>query len=269
MTIITLTTDFGLTGGYAGILKGVILGIAPDARLVDLSHAIAPQNVREAAYVLAAAAPYFPPATVHLAVVDPGVGSARRGLLIATPAAYYVGPDNGLFTAALTQPGTTAYTLDRPAYWRSPVSQTFHGRDIFAPVAAHLAAGMPPSALGSPMTDPVRLEWPRAQRPTPGTIAGEVAYIDHFGNLITNIPGAWLDGDPASWQCQIGHLSVGGLRAAYADVALGDLLAIVSSGGTLEIAVREGSAAGRLALNVGAPVTARAGHHSATDTPDR
>jgi S-adenosyl-L-methionine hydrolase (adenosine-forming) len=258
MTIITLTTDFGLTGGYTGILKGVILGIAPHARLVDLSHDIGPHNVRQAAYVLAAAAPYFPAGTVHLAVIDPGVGSARRGIVVCTRGACFVGPDNGLFSEALAQPDAAVYVLDQPAYWRSPVSRTFHGRDIFGPVAAHLAAGVAAAALGSPIHDPVRLDWPAAQRqPTDpaAPIMGEVVYTDHFGNLITNIPGAWLDGDPADWRCRIGGQEIAGLSTAYADVPTGALLAIVSSTDTLEIAVREGHAGVRLGVDVGERVT--------------
>ncbi len=164
MTIITLTTDFGLSDGYVGAMKGVILGIAPAAHLVDLSHEIAPQDVRQAAHVLADAVPYFPAGTVHLAVVDPGVGSARRPLLITTPRAAFVGPDNGLFTFILGTAKTQAWALDQPGYWLPEISRTFHGRDIFAPVAAHLACGVPPEMLGSPITDAAPLAAPLAAR---------------------------------------------------------------------------------------------------------
>ena len=253
MTIVTLTTDFGLADGYVGIMKGVILGIAPEARLVDLSHEIAPQNVRQAAYILTRAAPFFPAGTVHLAVVDPGVGGGRRPLLVRTATAAYVGPDNGLFTAAMDQPGARAFALDRPDYWRPEVSRTFHGRDIFAPVAAHLARGVSAVELGRPVSDAMRLSLPEPERAAGGQIAGEVVYTDHFGNLITNIPGDWVPGH--RWQVRIAERQLDGLRTTYAQGAPGELIALVSSGGTLEIAVREGSAAHRLGIGVGETVT--------------
>lgn len=153
MRLITLTTDFGLADGYVGTVKGVILGIAPDVRLVDLSHTVAPQNIRQAAHILAGAAPFFPAGAVHLAVVDPGVGSSRRPILVSLPGACFVGPDNGLFTFALEQAGAQVWMLDRPRFWLPAVSRTFHGRDIFAPVAAHLASGISPAELATPIED--------------------------------------------------------------------------------------------------------------------
>ncbi len=157
MTIITVTTDFGTADSYVGVMKGVILGIASDVRLVDLSHEIAPQDVRGAEFILSRAVPFFPDGTVHLAVVDPGVGSHRRPLLITTSRASYVGPDNGLFTFALEETSAEIFELDRPEFWLSSVSRTFHGRDIFAPVAAHVARGVPRHNLGRRIYDPVRL----------------------------------------------------------------------------------------------------------------
>jgi len=253
MTIITLTTDFGLADGYVGILKGVILGIAPDVRLVDLSHDILPQDVAAAAFVLARAAPYFPAGTVHLAIVDPGVGSHRRPLAVTTPAARYVGPDNGLFTAALAEPGAQAWELDRPAFWLPDVSRTFHGRDIFAPVAAHLAKGAPIHSLGAAIPDPVRLEaaWP--PRRSDGGITGRVIYVDRFGNLITDIPGGWVAGE--GWRCEIAGRRIDRVSTTYAAAPRGDLLVLVSSAGAVEIAVRDGNAAALLGVGVGAPVT--------------
>ncbi len=254
MALITLTTDFGTADGYVGIMKGVILGLCPDARLVDLSHDIAAQNVAQAAYVLAAAAPYFPAGTIHLAVVDPGVGSDRRPLVVQTDRAFCVGPDNGLFSPFQAEPGARSWALDRPEFWRATrqVSRTFHGRDIFAPVAAHLARGVLPEQMGRPISDPVRLPLAEPIRHPDGHITGQVIYTDRFGNLITNVPAEWVAA--GRWCIEIAGQRIAGIRAAYADAERGELLALVSSGGTVEIAVREGSAAARLGVGVGARV---------------
>lgn len=255
MTIITLTSDFGLADGYVGIMKGVILGICPAARLVDISHDIPAQDIGRAAYVLARAAPYFPAGTIHLAIVDPGVGSDRRPLIVQTTDAWFVGPDNGLFTFALDAPAARAWLPDRPEFWLPQVSRTFHGRDIFAPLAAHLACGIPAEQLGRPLPDPVRLAQPLPVRHPDGQITGRVVYTDRFGNLITDVPAAWVAG--SRWTVEVAGQRIMGLSTAYADVAPGALLALVSSGGTVEIAVREGSAAGRLGVGVGTAVTLR------------
>jgi S-adenosyl-L-methionine hydrolase (adenosine-forming) len=252
MTIVTLTTDFGLADGYVGTMKGVILSTAPGAHLVDVSHDIGPQNVRHAAYVLSRAASYFPRGTVHLAVVDPGVGSARRPLLVQTPDACYVGPDNGLFTFALDQPSAAVFELTRPEFWRPIVSRTFHGRDIFAPVAAHLANGRLPPDLGEPVADPVRLPELAAIRIAPGHLRGHVIHIDRFGNLVTSIPGAWVtDGE---WACLIRDRRIVGIAQTYAAAQPGALIALVSSADTVEVAVRDGSAATLLGIQAGEPV---------------
>ncbi len=255
MTIVTLTTDFGLADGYVGIMQGVILSIAPEARLVDLSHAVAPQNVRQAAYILGRAAPYFPAGTVHLGVVDPGVGGARRAIAVRAGGASYVGPDNGIFSAALGQPEAQVFVLDRPQYWLPEVSQTFHGRDIFAPVAAHLARGVPIEEIGSPAADAAQLTLHEASRPAPDLVRGEVAYVDHFGNLITNIPGAWQS--EGRWCCQIAGHTIRQFSTAYAEVLAGTLVALVSSAGTVEIAQSGGNAAESLGVSAGEPVTLR------------
>jgi S-adenosyl-L-methionine hydrolase (adenosine-forming) len=249
MSIITLTTDFGSADGYVGAMKGVILGIAPDVRLVDLSHEIAAHDVRGAAYVLGRAAAFFPAGTVHLAVVDPGVGSRRRPLLITTPRASYVGPDNGLFTFALDEAGAAVFELDRPEFWLPNISRTFHGRDIFAPAAAHIACGVAPHALGSPISDPVRLPTVVPQRRADGHVAGHVIHVDRFGNLITDIPGAWVD--EGRWCVEIAGRRVSQFGATYEAGAPGALLILVSSAGTLEIAARDGNAAAQLGVRVG------------------
>jgi S-adenosylmethionine hydrolase len=251
--IITLTTDFGLTDGYVAAMKGVIAGIAPQATVIDITHQIAPQNVREAAYVLHSVLPYFPPGAVHLAVVDPGVGSARRPIAAAAGDQFFVGPDNGLFTYAW-QSGQPAacIALDNPAYWRSQVSHTFHGRDIFAPVAAHLANGVALATLGAPIADPMLFDVLTPQQRPDGSLAGQIIHVDHFGNLVSNIPGAWLAG--GRWSVRIAGQQIIGPSLAYAEGASGQLLALISSGATLEIALRDGSAAGRLGVAVGEPI---------------
>ncbi len=252
MTLITLTTDFGIADSYVASMKGVILGIAPQARLVDISHQITPQNVRQAAHVLQSAVPYFPPHTIHVAVVDPGVGSARRPIAVRTPQAVFVGPDNGLFSAFLAEANPVSVAiiqLDQPAYWLPKVSRTFHGRDIFAPVAAHLASGTPVESLGTPITDPIILDLPQPSRSTDGVICGQIAYVDRFGNLISDIPEAWLAGH--RWVLTCTGQEILGPSPSYMSAQPGEMLALISSGGTLEIAVREGSASERLRAGPG------------------
>jgi hypothetical protein len=252
MTLITLTTDFGLADSYVAAMKGVILGIAPRASLVDITHQIDPQNVRQAAVVLQAAIAYFPPGTIHVAVVDPGVGSARRAIALRAEHSFFVGPDNGLFSVVLADaaPGSVRVVhLDQPAYWRPAVSRTFHGRDIFAPVAAHLAAGAPFEALGTPIADPVVLDFSHPSRLADGSVLGEVSHVDRFGNLISTIPETWLAG--RAWVARCAGQEIAGPSTSYASAQSGELLMLIGSSGTLEIAVREGSAAERLRAGVG------------------
>jgi len=248
MTIISLTTDFGLADGYVGIMKGVILGIAPHARLVDLSHDIAPQNVRQASHVLMRAAPYFPAGTIHLAVVDPGVGSPRRPLLVTTGRARYVGPDNGIFSHALGEADAQAWVLDQPRYWLDQISRTFHGRDILAPVAAHLAAGVAPEHLAQRIHDPIRLTLPQPSRAPDGHISGEIIHVDHFGNLISNVPADWVA--HGGWLCRIAGQNAPLVRA-YAEVAEGAPAGLVGSDGAVEIAVRNGNASRQFNVRIG------------------
>jgi len=273
--LITLTTDFGTADGYVGTMKGVILGIAPDARLVDVSHEIAPQDVRQVAYVLYTAYPFFPPHTVHLVVVDPGVGSARRPVALRTSAGIFVGPDNGVFSYVMARERVEAVVeLADPRYRLPRISHTFHGRDIFAPAAAHLAAGVPIEALGPPVRDPVTFPPPRLEI-AGDSVTGEVLHADHFGNVITSIGlMAWsrdellLDpafrptGDKGSLRFKANEATVvvagqeiAGVDRTYAEVEPGALLALVGSEGHLEIAVREGNAARRLGLRPGDAVT--------------
>lgn len=258
MAIITMTTDFGLSDGYVGAMKGVILSIAPDVTIVDITHDIQPHAISQAAFVVASAAPYFPEDTIHLIVVDPGVGSERRPLVLETKKAAFVAPDNGVLTLVLqhledTRSDYRLFHLTRRKYWLDEISRTFHGRDIFAPVAAHLANGVAASKLGKEIDDPVRLDLPRPQPLPTGGFRGRVIYVDRFGNLVTNIPAALL-GDRNGWCVEIsGHL-IPRLSQAYADVPRGHVLALIGSTNMLEIAVREGSAALMLGLGEGAEV---------------
>jgi len=251
--VITLTTDFGQTDGYVGAMKGVILSICPEAVLVDVSHEIRPQAVEQAAYVLSTAVGYYPPGTVHLVVVDPGVGSERRPIAVQTARATYVSPDNGVLSLALEQdPAQQAVQLIESNYHLSPVSATFHGRDIFAPAAAHLACGTALDELGKTLPLSALVELPsHAPQPLPG--GGwrcAILHVDRFGNLITNFRiGSPQRGLRVSaggqWIEQISH--------TFADVEPGELLAYAGSSGYLEIAVREESAAKILALDAGEP----------------
>ena len=258
--IITLTTDFGLRDPWVGIMKGVILGICPAARLVDLSHDIGAHDVLEGALCLEAAVSFFPTGTIHLAVIDPGVGGSRRPMALRSAGQCFIGPDNGLFSLALERAGgrVEAVELTAPEYRLARISLTFHGRDIFAPAAAHLALGVPLERLGRAMTDPVRLVLPSSRRGD-GFVAGEVIGADRFGNLLTSVTEedvAALDG-PLGLVVEIDGIRVGAPVAAYSDVLPGGVGAVVGSTGRLEIFVREGSAQAALALGRGAPVVVK------------
>lgn len=264
MTFVTLTTDFGTADGYVGAMKGVILGLAPNATLIDISHDVSPQDVRQGARLLATAVPYFPRGTIHVAVVDPGVGSSRRAIALETPSAILIGPDNGLFTPFL-QARTACVALANPATHHHPVSATFHGRDIFAPVAAHLVNGFPLAELGPPVGDPIALPELRPQRLPDGGLRAEIVHVDHFGNLITNVGSFdWEEISRFGLRITVGGVSMA-VREMYAEVEPGALLALVGSDGYLEIAVCEGSAAERLGLGVGATVEVQGLEHALDD----
>lgn len=257
MKIVSLMTDFGLKDGNVGVMKGVIMGIAPDVTIVDLSHHITPQNVPEAALILKRSIPYFPPGTIHVVVVDPGVGTARRPLAASLGDQRIVGPDNGLITMALKQaqemglPVKMVHT-DNPEYWLPEVSHVFHGRDIFAPVAAHLANDVPLQALGQPIHDPVLLNLPQPERTEKGW-RGEVIHIDHFGNLSSNIRIEHL-GKPARFTTQLRKTTITGMVQTFGERPTGDLVVLYGSTGNLIISVVNGNAAQRLGAKVGDPV---------------
>ena len=252
--VVTLLTDFGLDDAYVGTVKGVLLAINPRVRLVDLTHAVPPQDVRRAARLLEAAWRFFPPGTVHLAVVDPGVGGTRRAIAVEAGGHYFVGPDNGLLGFCFAVPGARAVALAESRYHRRPVSRTFHGRDVFAPVAAHWSRGLRLAALGPPVPDPVRLSEPTARR-IGGRVEGEVLLADRFGNLLTNLPARELPGPSTRGVLRIGGARIHGLVKTYAERPRHALGAVTDSSGRVEVFVREGSARRRLGVGPGAPVS--------------
>jgi S-adenosyl-L-methionine hydrolase (adenosine-forming) len=250
--IITLLTDFGLADPYVGMMKGAALSVNPSATLVDLTHEVPPQDVATGAFLLAHAAGYFPPGTIHVAVVDPGVGSRRRPIAVAADDQVFVGPDNGLLSLALrSRRRRRAVVLRDVRYFWRERSHTFHGRDLFAPVAAHLSLGVALGELGPPAGRLVSLPWPRP-RTRGRRIHGAILLVDRYGNLITNIDHRQLG---ARVMIVAGQHRWRRIVDAYADAAPGEPLALVDSYGLLELAVRDGSAAERLGLRRGDPVT--------------
>jgi S-adenosylmethionine hydrolase len=248
--IISLTTDFGEKDGYVGTMRGVILSICPRAILTDLSHDIPPQDIRTAAFVLYQAFSYYPPYTVHCVVVDPGVGSKRRAIAVRTSHGIFVGPDNGVLSMVLTASNidvNEAVTLINPNYQLPNVSATFHGRDIFAPAAAHIANGIPLNKLGPPAINLVHLDFDTQ----PKDDICRVMHIDRFGNLILNITIDDID-DPGRVSFTIGNQTIKSLSHTFADVEQGHLLAFAGSlRNHIEIAIRNGNAARELGVQVG------------------
>jgi len=249
--LITLTTDFGADSPYVAAMKGVLYFVHPEARVIDLSHSLPPQGLLSAAFFLHEVVSYFPHGTIHVAVVDPGVGTDRGLLLVEAGGQRVLAPDNGLWTPAAAKLGLARVVrLENSAYWRPVVSNTFHGRDVLAPVAGQLARGLDPVRLG-PVIDTWRtLELPPV-REEGAWVHGQVLFVDRFGNLLTNIPGRYLE--------QAAEVEVAGqtcrcLARTYADVPPGALAVLESSGGWVEIAVNQGHAAARLGASVGEPV---------------
>jgi S-adenosylmethionine hydrolase len=252
MPLITILTDFGTSDHYVAEMKGVLLSRAPGVTLVDVTHGIPPGDVRSAAYILGRTWHRFPPGTIHMAVVDPGVGTSRRALAFAAHEHWFVGPDNGVFTPILHDTAVEAVVLPTP----ENASPTFHGRDLFAPAAAALACDVPLQSLGESFAGmPERLAYTEPHYEGK-TVVGEVVYIDRFGSLVTNLTTELV---PIYATLEIEDLDLGPLRRTYNDVTAGGLLAYVGSGGAIEIAVRNGSAARRLGVGVGGRVRARLG----------
>ncbi|MFH1381727.1 MAG: SAM-dependent chlorinase/fluorinase [Chloroflexota bacterium] len=271
--IITLTTDFGLTDAYIAAMKGVILGINPEAQLVDICHMIQPQNISQAAFVLSTAYRFFPAGTTHVVVVDPGVGSERRAVILKTPEAHFVAPDNGALSYIINdysarqektegsqpmkklEPELAAVAITRPTFWRTPVSPTFHGRDIFAPVAARLSLGFPALDFGEPITSLTMLPLPSPYHEADGSLVGYVMHIDSFGNLLTNIRRDDLPSPKEDITAIVGGRLIHGLSRTYA--AGSGLLALIGSSDYLEIAYKGGSARDFLQAKIGDEVRIR------------
>jgi S-adenosylmethionine hydrolase len=256
--IISLTTDFGSKDWFVGTMKGVILGINPSALPVDICHEIAPGDIRAGAFTLAASCRFFPSGSVHLAVIDPGVGSARGMIAVKTADYVFVGPDNGVLSWALRQERIQSlHSLENKTYFLDGLSQTFHGRDIFAPVAAHLTRGIPIEDLGPRRKDFTRIAWPRLRRHR-GGIQGEVVYVDRFGNAITNLDaGSVSTRTQSGAQVVVNNKWICPLAACYSAVPAGAAVAVLGSSGFLEIAINSGSAAMQFGIRPGDAVNLR------------
>ncbi len=263
-TVITLLTDFGRDDHYAAVMKGVILEINSDVHIVDISHSVAPYDIRGGAVLLGAAYHFFPKGTIHVAVVDPGVGGDRRALLAATENYFFVGPDNGLFSYVFEDPAFLwVRELHTVEYFLEKVSSTFHGRDMFAPVAGYLSTGESPDKFGPLLLEPVTLDGVRAKVGPDGIISGEVVYIDSFGNLVTNIDtSVFWEGEAKAEEdggrdfpvIEIGGAVIRGIGEFYQESGPGELGAHFNSWPLLEIFLPEGNASEKLGLRTGAPV---------------
>ncbi len=270
--IVTLTTDFGLTDSYVAAMKGVILGVNRDVQVVDVCHNIKPQNIAQAAFVLGTAYPFFPHKTVHLVVVDPGVGSERRAIALRTPVADFVAPDNGVLSYVLRDfssrfvddinvrqielgPELEAVAITKSRFWREPVSPTFHGRDIFAPVAALLAMGFPIIEFGERLTSVMVLPLSHPYQSAEGALNGHILHIDGFGNLITDVKGEDLAPLGETVTVKVGDQVISGLRHTYAEGR--GLLALIGSSGYLEISLKGGNAQALLNARIGNEVRIR------------
>lgn len=266
MPIVTFTTDFGAGDGYAGAMKGIVLSMAPQAQLVDITHGVPAQDVAAGAVALAQAAPLFPPGTIHIAVVDPGVGGERADILVESGGSLFVGPDNGVLSLA-ARPPRQIYRIEASAFRRDPVSPTFHGRDVFAPTAGRLASGARASDAGPSVDNMVEIGAPPLHKQS-GVVEGRVIHIDAFGNLITSLPAeliSTITGSPAG--AADVAIEVEGTEGkfspvfgrTFSDVQSGALIAYIGSGGQLEIARRDGSAAKRIGADRGATVRVSSG----------
>ena len=270
-TVITLTTDFGLADAYVAAMKGVILGINPEVRLVDICHTVKPQDIAQAAYILSTAYEFFPHRTIHVVVVDPGVGTKRGAIILRTPSADFVAPDNGVLSYVILRSLSKEVAVDRQQielespleavaitqsrFWRAPVSATFHGRDIFAPVAAYLSLGTPLEQLGETITSLTVLPLPHPHVAPDGTLVGRIIHIDNFGNLITNIKVDALTREAGEITVEVGNQLISGLSRTYGEGE--GLVALIGSSGYLEIALKEGDASVFLGAEAGQEVRIR------------
>jgi S-adenosyl-L-methionine hydrolase (adenosine-forming) len=257
--IVTFTTDFGLSDPFVGIMHGVVLNVNRETSIVDISHAVPSYDVLDGAWMIAQAYRFFPPRTVHVVVVDPGVGSARRPIIVETDDYVFVAPDNGVLSLVeAKEPKFSVRHITAERYFLQPVSQTFHGRGIFAPVAGWLSKGVAPSEFGPEISDYVRLQLPAAEHIGNGSLRGAVLRVDKFGNLITNISAENAPGlfgaSPPAFSLLIAGQTVTRLCASYAEGGEEEFFAIAGSSGYLEVAARQASAAEKLAAGVGTPV---------------
>jgi len=246
--ILTLTTDFGLSDHYVGSMKGVILGICPRAQIIDISHQVNAYAIAEGGFTIAQAYRYFPRGTVHVVVVDPGVGSPRRPILVEAAGQYFVAPDNGVLGMIFAREKHRVRVISNTRYFRHPVSQTFHGRDIFAPVAAHVAAGVAPSRIGKIIPDYVRPAFERPSQTGPRSWAGQILKVDHFGNIVTNFAA---DDFPALEELAIGGARARRLVRSYEEARARELVVIAGSSGYLEVSMKQGSAAKKIGCRSG------------------
>jgi S-adenosylmethionine hydrolase len=256
--IVTLMTDFGSRDHYVAAMKGVILGICPQATIVDVTHEVSSYEVAEAAFLLSQTWICFPRRTVHVVVVDPGVGSMRRPILAQLDGHSFIAPDNGVLTPILTREGCKVRHITAEKYFRQPVSQTFHGRDIFAPIAARLLSKVTPARFGPLIDNHLRLTFERPIRTARRGWTGAILHIDHFGNIVTNIPLAdFPQVEHQPFEIAIGYRVVEKLARSYSEMASGELFAIIGSSGYLEISANQDSAAKILGCETGAPVEIR------------
>ncbi len=257
--ILTLLTDFGLRDHYVGAIKGVILSINPSVNLVDLTHMVPPQDVPSGAFTLGQAYRWYPERTIHMAVVDPGVGTARKALAVSAGGHYFVAPDNGLLSYVLErEEDATAYEITADHYYCKPLSSTFHGRDVFAPIAAWISRDIPLHQLGPVCASPVRLKIPAVIRVRDSLIQAAVLAVDQFGNLVTNLKPedvpAFSGGTPRPCKVLAGHREITAFHRTFGEGGAGEVFLVPGSAGFLEIAVRNGSAAALLNLSAGAPI---------------
>jgi len=253
--LITFTTDFGHSDHFVGTMKGVVAGIAPAARIIDISHDVAPYNVTEAAFVIAEAWPYFPKRSIHVVVVDPGVGSSRRPILAEAGGHYFIAPDNGVLSMVFDAAAHRVRVISNSKFMLREISRTFHGRDVFAPAAAHLARGAKTAAFGKLIRDYIHTGIARPSRIGKDAWRGAILKIDRFGNLITNLAAREFAGvNTRPFEMRAGAQRIHRLALTYAETEVGDLFVIVGSSGYLEIAANQTSAAGLLGCSAGAPV---------------
>ena len=253
--LITLTTDFGVSDHFVASMKGVMAGITPKTRVIDVTHQVAPYNITEAAFILSEAWPSFPKGTIHVVVVDPGVGSDRRPLLVEAGGHFFIGPDNGVISMIFDAMPHKARVLTNPKFMRKDVSRTFHGRDIFAPAAAHLAKGVKPAQFGKLIQDAVRADLIHNTPLGKTSWRGSILKADRFGNLITSFAIEKFESlKTRAFEVRVGNAKIHRLALNYSETDLGEIFAIVGSSGYLEIAANQSSAAAQLGCSAGAPV---------------